>query len=459
MSGSLFEAGEFQSSSPGAVAAQAADQAASGGKPRLRVPQRDQIEMRWASLDQLLPPDHEVRVVWEAVRQLDLSLWLGEIKAVEGSVGRDATDPRLLVGLWVYATLQGEGSGRKLAGLCAQHLAYQWLCGGVTVNHHLLSDFRSQGGEKWDALLTQIVAALMAENLVTLQRVAQDGMRVRASAGKSSFRRKATLEKCLAEAREQVETLNQLADENPDELTRRQRSARQRAATERQARIEEALKQCVQLQAEREERAGQAGQPAKAARASTTDPEARVMKFANGGYGPGYNVQFSTDTPSGVIAGVDVTNAGSGSEQLPPMLNQLEERYEQTPDEALVDGGFASKEAVSDAAENHACTVYAPLKDEEKQRAAGRDPYAPKKGDSPALAAWRARMGTAAAKLIYQLRCQTAEWVNAQCRNRGLWQMPVRGSPKCRIVALLYAIAHNLMQGVKLRAQGGIMTG
>jgi len=459
MSGSLFEVGEFRSSSPGAVAAQAADQAASGGKPRLRVPQRDQIEMRWASLDQLLPPDHEVRVVWEAVRQLDLSLWLGEIKAVEGSVGRDATDPRLLVGLWVYATLQGEGSGRKLAGLCEQHLAYQWLCGGVTVNHHLLSDFRSQGGEKWDALLTQIVAALMAEDLVTLQRVAQDGMRVRASAGQSSFRRKATLEKCLAEAQEQVETLKQLADEQPDELTRRQRSARQRAASERQARIEEALKQCVQLQAEREERAQQANQPAKAARASTTDPEARVMKFANGGYGPGYNVQFSTDTPSGVIAGVEVTNAGSDSEQLPPMLDQLEERYGQTPEEALVDGGFASKEAVGDAAENHACTVYAPLKDEEKQRAAGRDPYAPKKGDSPALAAWRARMGTAAAKLIYQLRCQTAEWVNAQCRNRGLWQMPVRGSPKCRSVALLYAIAHNLMQAVKLRAQGGMMTG
>jgi transposase len=455
MSDSLFEAGESSSSSPGAVAARAA----AGGQPRLRIPQRDQIEMRWASLDQLLPPEHEVRVVWEAVRQLDLSLWLGEIKAVAGSVGRDATDPRLLVGLWVYATLQGEGSGRKLAGLCEQHLAYQWLCGGVTVNHHLLSDFRSQGGEKWDALLTQIVAALMSEDLVTLQRVAQDGMRVRASAGKSSFRRKATLEKCLLEAREQVATLKQLADENPDELTRRQGSARQRSASERQARIEEALKQCAQLEAERAERAQRAGQPAQAARASTTDPEARVMKFANGGYGPGYNVQFSTDTSSGVIVGVDVTNAGSDSEQLPPMLDQLEERYEQTPDEALVDGGFASKEAVQDAAENHACTVYAPLKDEEKQLAAGQDPYAPKKGDSPALAAWRARMGTAAAKLIYQLRCQTAEWVNAQCRNRGLWQMPVRGSLPCRSVALLYAITHNLLQAVKLHAQGGVMTG
>lgn len=452
MDGFLFERGEQEQPSPGEVVA-AVEGATTGGKPRLRIPQRDQIEMHWAALDQLLEPEHQARVVWAAVCDLDLSAWLGEIKAVEGHAGRDATDPRLLVALWVFATLEGVGSAREVARLCEKHLAYQWLCGGVSVNHRLLSEFRSQHGENWDDLMSQIVASLMAEGLVTLQRVAQDGMRVRADAGKSSFRRQGTLEECLADARQQVEALKKLGEESPGELTTRQRAARERAAAERLRRIEEAMRNCAELQRQREESAKKSGRKVNPARASTTDPEARTMQFSDGGYRPGYNVQFSTDTASGVIVGVDAVNAGNDSEQLPPMLDQLAERYETTPEEAVVDGGFASKDAIEEAADKHDCTVYAPLKDEDQQRGAGKDPHARKKGDSDAIAAWRARMGTAAAKGIYQLRCQTAEWVNAICRNRGFWHMPVRGRAKCRTVAVLYAITHNLLQRAKLRAE------
>jgi transposase len=454
--GRLFEEGPAETapsaSSPGAAAR-------SAGVPRLRVPHRDQVEMHFAALDELVEPDHRVRVVWAAVAGLSLEDWLRPIQAVQGSVGRDATDPRLLVALWVYATLEGVGSARELDRLCREHLAYRWLCGHVTVNYHLISDFRSQGGEAWDRLLTQIVASLLAEGLVTINRVAQDGMRVRAAAGKSSFRRKTTLARCLAEAQAQVETLKRLADEDPTELSRRQRSARERAARERLQRVEEAIRNCEQLQAEREARAKTACEPAKEARASTTDPEARNMKFANGGYGPGYNVQFSTTVGSGVIVGVEATNAGNDGGQLPPMLDQLDQRYEEGPAEALVDGGFATKEAISDAAENHDCTVYAPLKDEAKQRAQGTDPHAPKKGDSAAVAAWRARMAGDEAQTIYRLRAPTAEWVNALAHNRGLVQLPVRGLRKCRIVATLYAIAHNLMQAIKLRTEAQLASG
>lgn len=416
---------------------------------RLRLPERDQVVL-WGTLDQLLDRDHKARVVWDAVCRLDLGRWLLEIKAVEGGPGRNATDPRVLLALWVYATLDGIGSARELAQLCGSDLPYRWLAGGVTLCHRLLSDFRAEGGEKLDDLLTQIVASLLAAGLVTMQRVAQDGMRVRAHAGKSSFRRRPTLERCLDEARQQVETLKQLAEE-PGELSRRQQAARERAAAERQQRIEEAIHQCDALQQQREKTAAKSGRKVKEPRASTTDPEARVMKFADGGTRPGYNVQYATDTASGIIVGVEVTNAGSDQEQLRPMLDQLHERYGQRPKEAVVDGGFASLEAIEESAK-HGCTVYAPLKDEEKQVARGINPYLPKQGDSEAVAAWRARMGTAAGKAIYRLRCQTAEWVNALCRNRGLWQMPVRGRPKCRTVALLYAIAHDLMQAVKLRA-------
>jgi hypothetical protein len=235
-------------------------------------------------------------------------------------------------------------------------------------------------------------------------------------------------------------------------LTRRQQAARQRAARERQQRLAEAIRNCEELQQQREETAKTSGRKPTEARASTTDPEARTMKFPDGGYRPGYNVQFSTDTESGIIVGVDVTNHGTDSDELPPMLQQLQERYDRQPDEALVDGGFASRETINKATAQ-GCVVYAPLKEEEKQLAAGKDPYSAKKGDSKAVAAWRERMGTAVAKLIYRLRCQTAEWVNALCRNRGFWQMPVRGRPKCRAVAVLYAIVHNIVQGVKLRAE------
>lgn len=444
MSGFLFDRGAAN------VGSQAKDVTSESGVPRLRMPQRDQIEFQPASLDERLDADHPVRAIWLAVCGLDLSHLRSGIKAVEGHVGRDATDPRLLLALWVYATTQAVWSARELARLCKMHLAYIWLCGGVSVNHHLLSDFRKENEDAWDETLTNIVGPLMSEGLVNLDRVSQDGMRVRAAAGKSSFHRKATLEKHLQEAREQVAILKRLAEENPGELSARQQAARERAAKERAERVEAALKNCEELQKQRETRAKKSCQPAREARASTTDPEARTMQFADGGYAPGYNMQFSTATGSNIIVGVDAVNAGNDLEQLPPMLDQLEQRYDRIPAEALVDGGFASKASIEQA-EQRGCTVYAPLKDEDKQLAAGQDPYARKKGDSDAVANWRTRMKTAAAKELYKLRAQTAEWVNAMARNRGLRMMRVRGRVKCRIVALLYAITHNIMVGMKLR--------
>lgn len=428
------------------------------GTPRLRVPHRDQVEMSWSSLDQRLDPDSQARIVWSLVCQLDLDAWLVDIKAIEHHVGRNATDPRLLVALWVFATVKGVGSARELERLCGDHLAYQWLCGGVSVNYHMLADFRSQGGERWDELLTQIVATLMAEDLVTMQRVAQDGMKVRADAGKSSFRSRDRLEQFLDDARQQVETLKQLAETNPDELTRRQRGARERAAKDRQARIEQAAQECEELRKDREKSAQQSGRKPTEARASTTDPEARVMAFSDGGYRPGYNVQYATDTATGIIVGVEVTHAGTDNEQMPPMLDQLESRYGRHPDEILVDGGFASLDAI-EAAETRDCKVYAPVKNEGKQTEAGQDPYARKKKDSDATAAWRKRMGEASSKVLYRLRSQTAEWVNALCRNRGFRQMPVRGRTRCRIVATLYAITHNLIHQGNVRAAVAKATG
>lgn len=418
------------------------------GRPRLRRAERQQVVLHVASLDSLLPEDHRARLVWAFVQGLDLGALYEPIRAVEGRAGRDAIDPRILLALWLYATLDGVGSARELARLCEEHLAYRWLCGGVSVNYHTLSDFRTAHPAFLDALLTQSAATLLHEGLVTLQRVAVDGMRVRASAGAASFRRRATLEDCQAQAHAQVETLRQELEADPGAGTRRRQAARQRAAREHSARVARALGELAEIEAKR------SGAKKEKARASTTDPEARVMKMADGGFRPAHNVELATDTASQVITAVDVVNATSDAGQLPPLLAQHQERYGQRPKEALVDGGFAQLETIEEvSAADGGTTVYAPV---QKPRKEGRDPHQPLPGDSATIAAWRQRMGTPEAKEIYKERAATAECVNAISRNRGLQQFLVRGLEKVRTVILWFAIAHNLMRAVALRAKAAV---
>ena len=352
----------------------------SPGKPRLRTPQRDQVVMRTLALDQMLPPDDEARVVWAFVEQCDLSPLFAQIRAVERVAGRNANDPRMLLAVWLFATLKGVGSARELERLCERHLQYQWLCGEVSVNYHTLADFRVKHAAVLDVLLTQQIAALMHAGAVSLERVAQDGVRVRASAGKASFRRRPTLEKCLAEAQQQVEALQQEVEADPAAASRREKAARERAARERRENVEKALAACGQVQAMKDQRGGDSLK--NPARSSTTDPDARNMKMPNGGFNPAYNVQFATDTPSQVIVGVDVINQGTDAGQLTPMVEQVEQRTGVRPTEMLADGGFSTKddlEALNDPEQGY--KVYAPVKEEEQQRAKGQDPFAPRPGN------------------------------------------------------------------------------
>jgi transposase len=421
--------------------------------PRLRLAERTQGEIRTASVDELLPADHQVRVVWTYVCELDLTALLQEIKAVPGQPGRDATDPRILMALWLFATIDGVGSARTLDGLCREHLAYQWLCGGVSLNYHTLADFRSQHTAILDELLTDSVATMLHENLITLKQIAQDGMRVRASAGASSFRREPTLTECLEEAKAQVQALKNQLDENSQAASRRQQAARVRAARERQERIEQALAERQKLVEKREQQRQEKGvkfDPTKL-RASTTDPEAARMKMPDGGTRPAYNVQFATTVEGGAIVGVDVSAIGSDGGQMQPMLEQIETRYQEKPEQMLVDGGFTTLDDIEQA-EQAGINVLGPIKNEESKKAKGEDPYQPKKKDGPGVAAWRQRMGTEAAKELYKQRAATAEWANAGARQRGMYQVTVRGQQKVLAVALLQALVHNLLRTVALRA-------
>lgn len=423
----------------------------SAAKPRLMYANRSQGEFRDDSLDRLLPPEHSVRDVWQFVETLDLSELLSQIRSVPGNAGAPAIDPRILMALWLQATIDGVGASRRLARLCEEHLAYQWLCGGVEVGYHTLSDFKTDHGAVLDKLVTETVAVLLHEGLIDLKRVAQDGMRTRAGAGASSFRRSASLEECLQEAHAQVEALKSQDDEDAGAASRREQAARERAAADRVARLQAAQEELKKLQEVNASQPKSRQKEAEKVRVSTTDPECRKMKMPDGGYRPAYNVQFATTTEGGVIVGVAVTNEGTDSNQMPPMLDQIEQRFGEKPEEMLVDGGFATVSAI-DEAETNGTTVYAPMKKEKEQLEAGEDPYERKKSDTDATAQWRARMATPEAKEIYKERASTAELINAQARNRGLYGVRVRGRQKTLAIVLWYVLAHNYGRLKKLRA-------
>jgi transposase len=428
-----------------AVFAKEAPRAGGAGRaarPRVVYACRDQVELRPCSLDELVAADHRVRQVWAFVRGLDLSPLYERIEAVEGAAGRSATDPAIFMALWLYATNEGIGSARLLARLCEESIPYRWLCGGVSVNYHTLSDFRTDNLELVNGLLSECVAAMMVEGLVDLERVAIDGMRVRASAGAASFRRRPTLEQALTQARAHVEALAQELEADPSSCSRREAAARQRAARERDERVEAALQQMSKIEAKK------APKDKDKARVSTTDAEARVMKMGDGGYRPAFNAELATDTQSGVIVGASLINS-TDMGQLAPMIEQIRERYARAPAEALADGGFAKKEDITRLSEPDLnCRVFVPVQVSKSEKREAHQAHAL---DTPAVAQWRARMATEEAKTIYRERAASAEWVNAQARNHGLIRFLVRGLRKAFAALLWHVLAHNMQRYYALR--------
>jgi transposase len=429
--------------------------------PRLHSPDRQQL-LSPRTIDELLESDHPARAIWSYVEGLDLAPLYDRIRARGSVAGRPAIDPRLLVALWLYATLSSFRSARELADLCIRHDAFRWLAGGVSVNYHTLADFRTDDPEFTEQLLTQSVEVLRQQGRIDLDRIAQDGMRVRASAGAASFRRRATLERLLQEAQAEVQRLHQelaataadptasqgVATEqaSADEPPSPQQAAAMRHAEDRLERIEQALERMPEMEAKIEP------DEDKEARVSTTDPTATVMKMADGGYRPAYNIEYATACHGQVIVGVDVVTQGSDQGQLPPMLDQIEDRFGERPQEALVDGGCANFKDIAHVQGEKKCTVYAPVA---KPRKEGVDRHEPKATDSKEVAEWRQRMGTPAAKEIYKERGATAECVNAQARNRGLQQLTVRGTEKVKAIATWFAIAHNMARSFALQPQPG----
>jgi transposase len=413
---------------------------------RFQQAERSQLELVPTTLDELVPRNHRVRLIWDCLCKIVQDEFYEDIKATPTTPGRPPIDPKILLGLWVMATVEGIGSARHLAERCTRDNVYKWLCGGVSVNHHTLSDFRSQRGEQIDSLLTKTIAALLKAKLITLQTVAQDGMRVRAGAGAKSFHTKETLEECLQAAHAELKRLKEDAQQDETANARKQ-AAEERAAREQVAKFEAALAEMPTVLEERaalkdKKRTAKKGEP----RVSTTDPEVRVIKMADGGFRPAVNVQLATDVESGCIVGLRVSTARVDAGEALPMMDDIQRRVGKLPGALLIDGGYSTADNIEQLTAM-GTTPYTPPRAPRKE---GVDPYSPRRGDSAAQLAWRARMKSEEGQQLYKLRASTAERVNADLRNRGLTRFTVRGIPKILGGAALFALTFNLLRMVQL---------
>ena len=474
-------------------------------QPRVKPINRQQSVLRPVEVERLVEEDHPVRAIWELVGRLLPADFYRGIKAVEGTAGQAAFDPQLLTSLWVYAYSRGVGSAREIARLCEYHPAYQWLTGLEAVNYHSLSDFRTRHPEALSRLFTEVLGLLSHTGLITLERVMQDGTKIKAFAADHSFRREATLREHLEKAREQVE---QMGDPAAEELTQRVAKARQRALREKQQRLDSALKQLPQIQAT----------TLSEARASSSDPEARIMA-SKGGFAPGYNVQISTDAAAKIIVGVGVSQAAADAAELVPAVARIEAQLGQRPQQMVVDSGFTNQATIeamaaesidligslSDSvaqseaalrrrgvspeffpqafvydpgADSYTCPADQTLAYEGKEKKGTttryryraktstcqscrfKDQCCPqnKKGrsivrseDSPVVAAFKAKMRTEATQAIYKQRAGVAEFPNAWIKAKiGLRQFRLRGLAKVGLEALWACLTYNIQQWIRL---------
>ncbi len=418
------------------IGAGAATESDAPGRPRIDEPARSQGEIRFEIPDDMVPPSHAARVLWNVLGTLNLSAFSKGCSSVDGAAGRSLKSPHMLLTLWLYAISCGVGSAREIARLVKTDVAYRWIVGHLKVGHHKLSAFRVGHGEALNDLMTDILASLLEKGLLSLDLVAQDGTRTRAAASAPSFRTYGSLLECRQQAALHLKAV--LASADDPEHTRAQHARRLAAARDFQERMEAAIVTVTELQKDR-------GPKDNAARASTTDVEARVMKMGDGGFRPAFNIQYATAGSElggpRTIVGVQVTNVGSDMGSLTPMAEQIKERTGALPKVVLADGGHAKHTDIISMMKKGVDILVPP-----PDTAKSIEQLKVQK-EAPELIAWRERMETDEAKKLYRARAGLAELPNAhQKSHHGITQFLVKGIEKVTCVVLLSAITSNLLQ-------------
>jgi len=429
---------------------------------RIRQAERNQAGFEVVDLESLVVDDHPVRAVWCFVEGLDLQWFYDRIKARGDAPGRPATDPRILLTLWLYATADGIGSARALARLCEHHTIYRWICGGVGVNHTMLSEFRVDSGEFLDGLLTRSLAVLMKEGLITLDEVITDGTKIRAAASRSSMRRRQTLTELEEKARTRVSELKQELAIDSAAGERRLSKRRLSAAEDRARRVAAALakRPAAAPKDQKDQKEDDESPPAggksdkkpKEERISTTDPDAPLMRMADGAVLPAYNVQVAS--ACGFVVAIDPVQRRNDRGLAPMMVAQVEQRCGKPPARLLADTGAMTAADIGTLAQIYpSMQVFSPppaRKDASKPASKAR--YERNRAAEPqCLKEWRARMDSEEGQAAYKRRSNT-EHVHARLKNRGFGRMVLRGLAKVRTACLLHAVTHNLMWAISRRA-------
>jgi transposase len=422
----------------------------------------ERFQTRWdfIDLEALLPSDHRARIVMSFVESLDLSALYDAILAREGEPGRPPPDPAVLLALWLYATVEGVGSARHLDRLTKRDVAYRWIAGGVPLNYHGLADFRVEHVEVLDRLLTESVTALIAEGVVSLAEVAVDGTKVRANASRDSFKTAEKLERIGVAVERRLAALKAEIASDPEASSRRKRAAQERGAREVKERAERARAALDRVRAEKEKRAKTHPQDEakknSEPKVSLSDPDARSMRFADGAVRPSYNAQIAVSPNEGIIVSIEMTDRRNDAGLAAPMVDDLVRRYGKTPENLLVDTHYATSEDIAALAEHPAgpVRVYAPpptkREDVSARRLADRQRERAREPDS--VKEWRSRMETQAGQDVFRLR-KLIERINAHLKNHGFGFISVRGLLKAKGVALLHALANNLLAVHRLRAK------
>lgn len=429
------------------------------GRARVIRPNRAQLNWGLVDPEAWLPEDHLARLVWAYVRTLDLTTLYDKVKAREGEPGRPPADPAVQLALWLLATIEGIGSARALDLLTDRDLAYRWLSCGVPINYHGLADFRVAHADVLDDLLTKSLAVFMTEGFVDPDEIIVDGTKVKASAGKSSFKRRVRLDEAVAAAKERVAKLRAEVAADPAQGSKRREAARERAARETEERAAKAKETLAEIEKEQQIRAKRSPKEVaeqKEPRASLTDAQARRMRFADGAVRAGYNVQLAVTGDHQFITGVQATDRRNDTGLACPMIEETERRTGCRVKRLLADSGYASVddiEALGSRADTP-ITVYVPppvdKEDIKPENLAAREKKRAKEPE--VIKDWRRRMATSEADTVMERR-KRIERVNAQGKNRGLGIMLVRGLEKVQAVALWHALAHNLATALRLRSE------
>ncbi len=431
----------------------------SAGGARVVRPDRSQLRFEMIDMDALLGGDHAARLVWAFVEGMNLDGFYEAIGSREGEAGRPAADPAVLLALWLFAAIEGVGSAREIERLVERDVAYRWLAGGVEVNYHGLSDFRAGHGDLLDRLLSESVAALVAEGLVNLDEVLTDGTKVQASAGKGSFAGEGKLIRIERLAAERIALLKAELETDPGASSRRRKAAQERAARGLARRAEEARKALAKLRREKDRRSASHGKDEAAKgepRVSLSDPEARHMRFPDGAVRPAYNMQIAA-CANGLVLAAEATDRRNDTGLAVPMVERIEARYGRRPLRLIADSKYATAGDIEALATNPrgAVMVYAPPPEERQDVKPDtlRRRLAARAREPEAVKDWRARMETSEGLAVYARR-RRIELVNAHFKNRGFARLGLRGLVKAKIVAVLHALAHNIMLADHLRKLG-----